>query len=139
MVHESEKNYHTQQDLIQSDSYWLIVSCHFRNPATFLHAYTCLPLAYATRQASGAILQDVADSGVLFAILMCRHKVYFILFSYSCDHFIMLIIIFLISHDLKPYCRSLVLSVHRKHLFTLMICCCFQTLLCRLNHLGKSE
>ncbi|KAL6195763.1 hypothetical protein ACLB2K_031381 [Fragaria x ananassa] len=45
------------------------------NPATFLHAYTCLPLAYATRQAAGAILQDVADSGVLFAILMCRHKV----------------------------------------------------------------
>lgn len=47
----------------------------FRNPATFLHAYTCLPLAYATRQAAGAILQDVADSGVLFAILMCKHKV----------------------------------------------------------------
>ncbi|XP_020577822.1 vacuolar fusion protein MON1 homolog isoform X2 [Phalaenopsis equestris] len=45
------------------------------NPATFLHAYTCLPLAYSTRQAAGAILQDVADSGVLFAILMCRHKV----------------------------------------------------------------
>ncbi|MED6206644.1 Vacuolar fusion protein mon1 [Stylosanthes scabra] len=45
------------------------------NPATFLHAYTCLPLAYATRQAAGAILQDIADSGVLFAILMCRHKV----------------------------------------------------------------
>ncbi|KAJ1409210.1 Vacuolar fusion protein Mon1 [Sesbania bispinosa] len=32
-------------------------------------------LAYATRQAAGAVLQDVADSGVLFAILMCRHKV----------------------------------------------------------------
>ncbi|WCJ41093.1 hypothetical protein M5689_021980 [Euphorbia peplus] len=45
------------------------------NPATFLHAYTCLPLAYTTRQAAGAILQDVADSGVLFAILMCKHKV----------------------------------------------------------------
>ncbi|XWS53275.1 hypothetical protein CRYUN_Cryun11dG0143500 [Craigia yunnanensis] len=45
------------------------------NPATFLHAYTCLPLAYATRQAAGAILQDVADSGVLFAILMRKHKV----------------------------------------------------------------
>ncbi|XP_014498141.1 vacuolar fusion protein MON1 homolog isoform X1 [Vigna radiata var. radiata] len=45
------------------------------NPATFLHAYTCLPLAYATRQAASAILQDVTDSGVLFAILMCRHKV----------------------------------------------------------------
>ncbi|TYH70362.1 hypothetical protein ES332_D05G112000v1 [Gossypium tomentosum] len=45
------------------------------NPATFLHAYTCLPLAFATRQAAGAVLQDVADSGVLFAILMCKHKV----------------------------------------------------------------
>ncbi|KAE8733797.1 double-stranded RNA-binding protein 2-like [Hibiscus syriacus] len=45
------------------------------NPATFVHAYTCLPLAYATRQAVGAILQDVADSGVLFVILMCQHKV----------------------------------------------------------------
>ncbi|XP_057484660.1 vacuolar fusion protein MON1 homolog [Actinidia eriantha] len=45
------------------------------NPSTFLHAYTCLPLAYATRQAAGAILHDVADSGVLFAILMCKHKV----------------------------------------------------------------
>ncbi|XP_057955435.1 vacuolar fusion protein MON1 homolog [Malania oleifera] len=45
------------------------------NPATFLHAYTCLPLSYATRQAAGAILQDVADSGVLFAILMSKHKV----------------------------------------------------------------
>ncbi|KAI3991528.1 hypothetical protein MKX01_017147 [Papaver californicum] len=45
------------------------------NPATFIHAYTCLPLAYPTRQAAGAILQDVAESGVLFAILMCKHKV----------------------------------------------------------------
>ncbi|KAG6681896.1 hypothetical protein I3842_13G112400 [Carya illinoinensis] len=45
------------------------------NPATFLHAYTCLPLAYVTRQAAGAVLQDVSDSGVLFAILMCKHKV----------------------------------------------------------------
>lgn len=45
------------------------------NPATYLHAYTCLPLRHSTRQAAGAILQDVADSGVLFAILMCRHKV----------------------------------------------------------------
>lgn len=45
------------------------------NPATFLHAYTCLPLSYATRQAAGAVLQDIADSGVLFATLMCRHKV----------------------------------------------------------------
>ncbi|KAG0487787.1 hypothetical protein HPP92_006598 [Vanilla planifolia] len=45
------------------------------NPAAFLHSYTCLPLAYTTRQAAGAILQDVADSGVMFAILMCKHKV----------------------------------------------------------------
>ncbi|KAK4483404.1 hypothetical protein RD792_010590, partial [Penstemon davidsonii] len=45
------------------------------NPATFLHAYSCLPLAYTTRQAAGAILQDVAGSGILFALLMCRHKV----------------------------------------------------------------
>ncbi|XWS74285.1 hypothetical protein CRYUN_Cryun02cG0201900 [Craigia yunnanensis] len=46
------------------------------NPATFLLAYTCLPLACATRQAVGTILKDVADSGVLFAILMCKHKVF---------------------------------------------------------------
>ncbi|CAL1366747.1 unnamed protein product [Linum trigynum] len=45
------------------------------NPAAFLHAYSCLPLPYATRQAAGAILQDVADSGVLFALLMCKHRV----------------------------------------------------------------
>nr|ATJ04326.1 SAND [Carex duriuscula subsp. rigescens] len=45
------------------------------NPATFLHAYTCLPLSYPTRQAASAILQDVAESGILFAILMCKHKV----------------------------------------------------------------
>ncbi|XP_010557317.1 PREDICTED: protein SAND-like [Tarenaya hassleriana] len=45
------------------------------NPAAFLHAYTCLPLSYATRQAAGAILQDVCSSGVLFALLMCRDKV----------------------------------------------------------------
>ncbi|PHT47716.1 hypothetical protein CQW23_11924, partial [Capsicum baccatum] len=44
------------------------------NPANFLHAYTCLRLAYATRQAASSILHDVADSGVLFAILMCKHK-----------------------------------------------------------------
>ncbi|CAH1444013.1 unnamed protein product [Lactuca virosa] len=37
----------------------------FRNPATFLHAYTCLPLAYTTRQTACAILQDVADTGVV--------------------------------------------------------------------------
>ncbi|KAJ0465137.1 putative vacuolar fusion protein Mon1 [Helianthus annuus] len=45
------------------------------NPATFLHAYTCLPLPYATRQIAGAVLQDVAESGVLFAMLMCKYKV----------------------------------------------------------------
>ncbi|KAJ4772959.1 hypothetical protein LUZ62_057216 [Rhynchospora pubera] len=45
------------------------------NPATFLHAYTCLPLSYPTRQAASAILQDVSESGILFAILMCKHKV----------------------------------------------------------------
>ncbi|PWA41249.1 vacuolar fusion protein MON1 [Artemisia annua] len=45
------------------------------NPATFLHAYTCVPLPYATRQVAGSILQDVADSGVLFAMLMCGNKV----------------------------------------------------------------
>ncbi|CAN4086316.1 unnamed protein product [Withania somnifera] len=45
------------------------------NPANFLHSYTCLPLAYATRQAASAILHDVADSGILVAILMCKHKV----------------------------------------------------------------
>ncbi|EYU18829.1 hypothetical protein ABFS82_04G194600 [Erythranthe guttata] len=45
------------------------------NPATFLHAYSCFPMAYATRQAAGAILQDVAGSGVLFSLLMCKHKV----------------------------------------------------------------
>ncbi|KMZ56989.1 hypothetical protein ZOSMA_8G01360 [Zostera marina] len=45
------------------------------NPATFLHAYTCLPLTYSSRQAVCSILQDVADSGVLFSILMCKHKV----------------------------------------------------------------
>ncbi|CAL9770379.1 unnamed protein product [Musa acuminata subsp. burmannicoides] len=45
------------------------------NPATFLNAYTCLPLSYSTRQAASAVLQDVADSGVLFALLMCKNKV----------------------------------------------------------------
>ncbi|XP_010510627.1 PREDICTED: protein SAND [Camelina sativa] len=45
------------------------------NPATFLHAYTCLPLQYALRQATGTILQEICASGVLFSLLMCRHKV----------------------------------------------------------------
>ncbi|KAI3764952.1 hypothetical protein L2E82_14970 [Cichorium intybus] len=31
-----------------------------QEPATFLHAYTCLQLAYTTRQPAGAILQDAA-------------------------------------------------------------------------------
>ncbi|GMH10950.1 hypothetical protein Nepgr_012791 [Nepenthes gracilis] len=52
-----------------------LAHCFSWNPATFLHAYTSLPLAYPTRQAAGSVLQDVADSGVLFAILMCKHKV----------------------------------------------------------------
>ncbi|TVU37070.1 hypothetical protein EJB05_19037 [Eragrostis curvula] len=46
------------------------------NPATFLHAYTCLPLAQSTRQVASAVLQDIADSGVLFALLMCEHKIW---------------------------------------------------------------
>nr|KAJ0193794.1 hypothetical protein LSAT_V11C800400860 [Lactuca sativa] len=37
----------------------------FRNPASFLHAYTYLPLPCATRQAVAAILQDVSDSSVV--------------------------------------------------------------------------
>ncbi|XP_051113389.1 vacuolar fusion protein MON1 homolog [Andrographis paniculata] len=45
------------------------------NPASFLHAYSCLPLSYSSRQAVGTILQDVASSGVLFALLLCKHKV----------------------------------------------------------------
>ncbi|KAI3520519.1 hypothetical protein L1887_09968 [Cichorium endivia] len=45
------------------------------NPATFLHAYTCLPLPCTTRQAAGAILQDVSDSSVVYSMLMCQHKV----------------------------------------------------------------
>ncbi|KAL7613208.1 hypothetical protein Lser_V15G08024 [Lactuca serriola] len=45
------------------------------NPASFLHAYTCLPLPCATRQAAAAILQDVSDSGVIYSMLMCKYKV----------------------------------------------------------------
>ncbi|CAI9278082.1 unnamed protein product [Lactuca saligna] len=44
----------------------------FRNPASFLHAYTYLPLPRATRQTVVAILQDVSDSGVIYSMLM-RH------------------------------------------------------------------
>ncbi|KAH0933237.1 hypothetical protein HID58_010354 [Brassica napus] len=40
------------------------------NPATFLHAYTCLPLPHASRKATGTVLQDVCASGVLFSLLM---------------------------------------------------------------------
>ncbi|KAH9288972.1 hypothetical protein KI387_033089 [Taxus chinensis] len=45
------------------------------NPATFLHAYTCVPLSYVTRQAACGVLQDIVDSHVLFSVLMSRHKV----------------------------------------------------------------
>ena len=45
------------------------------NPAKFLHAYTCVPPSCATRQAARGILQDIVDSRIIFAILMCRHKV----------------------------------------------------------------
>nr|KAJ0199530.1 hypothetical protein LSAT_V11C600316170 [Lactuca sativa] len=47
----------------------------FRNPASFLHAYTYLPLPCATRQAVAAILQDVSDSGVIYSMLMSKYKV----------------------------------------------------------------
>ncbi|OAE30551.1 hypothetical protein AXG93_4877s1020 [Marchantia polymorpha subsp. ruderalis] len=45
------------------------------DPATFLSAYSCLPLPYVTRQAACGALQDMTDSGVLFALLMCGTKV----------------------------------------------------------------
>ncbi|KAG0592433.1 hypothetical protein M758_1G246000 [Ceratodon purpureus] len=45
------------------------------NPATFLRAYTCLPLPYAIRQAAGAALQDMPNTGPLFSLLMCGSKV----------------------------------------------------------------
>ncbi|EPS59711.1 hypothetical protein M569_15094, partial [Genlisea aurea] len=45
------------------------------NPATFLHAYSCLRLSYVTRQAASTVLLDVAGSGVLFALLMCKDRV----------------------------------------------------------------
>ncbi|KAG6506480.1 hypothetical protein ZIOFF_031803 [Zingiber officinale] len=73
--HPSQANYF----VLSSFSLLLILVVPYEilseNPATFLHAYTCLPLSFATRQAAGAILQDVADSGVLFALLLCKHKV----------------------------------------------------------------
>nr|KAJ0202376.1 hypothetical protein LSAT_V11C600328740 [Lactuca sativa] len=48
----------------------------FRNPASFLHAYTYLPLPCATRQAVAAILQDVSNSGVIYSMLMSKYKVH---------------------------------------------------------------
>ncbi|XP_024371446.1 vacuolar fusion protein MON1 homolog isoform X2 [Physcomitrium patens] len=45
------------------------------NPATFLRAYTCLPLPYVIRQAAAAALQDIPDSGALFSLLMSGSKV----------------------------------------------------------------
>lgn len=45
------------------------------NPASFLHSYTCLPLSHTGRQAAGAALQDVADSDLLFALLLSDSKV----------------------------------------------------------------
>lgn len=45
------------------------------NPASFLHSYTCLPLAHTARQAAGAALQDIADSDLLFALLLSDSKV----------------------------------------------------------------
>lgn len=57
-----------------------IVVVFFRNPASFLHAYTYLPLPCATRQAVAAILQDVSDSGVIYSMLMSKYKVFFFFF-----------------------------------------------------------
>lgn len=51
----------------------------FRNPASFLHAYTYLPLPCATRQAVAAILQDVSDSSVIYSMLMSKYNVFFFL------------------------------------------------------------
>ncbi|MCO5597041.1 hypothetical protein L7F22_051115 [Adiantum nelumboides] len=45
------------------------------NPASFLCSYTCLPLSHTARQAAGAALQDVADSDLLFALLLSDSKV----------------------------------------------------------------
>uniref|UniRef100_A0A7I4A6B9 Vacuolar fusion protein MON1 homolog n=1 Tax=Physcomitrium patens TaxID=3218 RepID=A0A7I4A6B9_PHYPA len=45
------------------------------NPATFLRAYTCLPLPHVIRQSTGAALQDMPNSGALFSILMSGSKV----------------------------------------------------------------
>ncbi|MED6205163.1 hypothetical protein PIB30_015278 [Stylosanthes scabra] len=83
-----------------------------RNPATLLHAYTCLPLRYAPRQAAGAILQDVVDSGVLFAILMCRHKddTYLMLLTTHSDTF----------YHLKD-CSSLPIHRNRIHIETILL------------------
>ncbi|CAM6122463.1 unnamed protein product [Calypogeia fissa] len=45
------------------------------DPASFIHAYTCLPLPYAARQAAVVALQDMTETGALFALLMCGTKV----------------------------------------------------------------
>lgn len=103
----------------------------FRNPATFLHAYTCLPLPYASRKATGTVLQDVCASGVLFALLMCRHKVHAL---------VQQIKVFqpgIIFVDCMLTCRLSVLLVHRKLLSIPMTCFYSQILSCLQNHSGK--
>lgn len=45
--------------------------------------------------------------------------------------------IYMLSLISKPECRLSVWLAHRKHLFILMICCCFPTLSCHPNRLGK--
>eukprot|EP00249_Psilotum_nudum_P018101 c26640_g1_i1 orf=59-1648(+) len=52
-----------------------LIHAFSRNPASFLHSYTCLSLPYSTRQAAGAALQDIIDNNVLFALLLCGSKV----------------------------------------------------------------
>ncbi|GFZ20458.1 SAND family protein [Actinidia rufa] len=74
------------------------------NPSTFLHAYTCLPLAYATRQAAGAILHDVADSGHL----NLSHQ--FACLDIIPWHFCMLMSIILISSCVDTYLMLLTTS-----------------------------
>lgn len=46
-----------------------------RDPASFIQAYTCLPLPYAARQAAVVALQDMTETRALFALLMCGTKV----------------------------------------------------------------
>lgn len=66
----------------QNKFLFLSVEWCCRNPATFLRAYTCLPLPYAIRQAAGAALQDMPNTGPLFSLLMCGSKVG-LLFSFQ--------------------------------------------------------